>query len=202
MMMTQVISGQEEGPTAVTKRSCRARAAAAAGARLLENKSHVQEPINPYLAVHVRYGGWPWVANSICTLSVGSLESFHLQQCPGTASGRVLMLSPFHHSCTTKQVTWVLLISRMPRQHTWKLSPSFVGTEVRRTGWRNNVGINFSCFRKDQGHRGQHQRPFLRVARDGFELLFAHRSCFKTRTPTYEWAAGATDHEHTSNGQP
>lgn len=64
----------------------------------------------------------------------------------------------FHHSCTTKQITWVLLISRMPRQHTWKWSPSFFGTEVRRTRWRNNVGINFSSLRKDPGHRGQHQR--------------------------------------------
>lgn len=89
--MTQVISGLGEGPTAVTTPLCGAKAAAAC---LLENKSLGQKPVNSYSAALVRYGGRPSVANSICTLSVGSSESFHFQHCPDTTSRRAQMPSP------------------------------------------------------------------------------------------------------------
>lgn len=82
------------GRTAVTRAAFGATAAAAAAARLLENKSLGQKPINAHPAALVRYDGHPSVANSTCTLSVGSLESFHFQQCPGAPSGRAQMPSP------------------------------------------------------------------------------------------------------------
>lgn len=73
----------------------------------------------------------------------------------------------------------------------------FVRMEVRWIGWRNNVGINISCFRNDPGHRRPHRWSFLSAARDSFGLLFAPSIVVSTlsksvcrsntSTPTHKW---------------